>query len=128
MAMLAGRLKNRKARRLILLALSTATVICFIGASGASAASPWWQLDSSSWPAILPSHGEGTIVVVADNVGDDQATGSEVVFKDRLPSGVTAQSVKFYLFGLGQGIYDVSASFCETNPEEVTCRFPAEAL
>jgi len=112
----------------VVVSVAVMSVAGVAGVSPASAAGPWWQLGSSNWPAMLPPQGEGTIVVVADDIGDRSAAGSEVVLKDRLPAGIAAQGVSFYLYTLGQGKFDVGAAFCETATAEVTCRFPAQEL
>jgi hypothetical protein len=115
----------------IVSSLSAAMVVLtifvyFAGVSSASAAPrPWWQLSTSSWPATLPLDSEGTVVAFANNIGDAPAVGSEVFFKDKLPVGVTAQSVGFYLFKVNGGSLDFGF-FCETTPREVTCKFPTQ--
>jgi hypothetical protein len=103
-----------------------ALVLCFVGVSSASAASPWWQLRSNSWPRVLPVQGEGTVVVLADNLGDGSALGSEIVFKDKLPAGVTARGISFYPSKFDTGHLDVGFAFCESTAAEVTCKFPAQ--
>jgi len=87
---------------------------------------PWWRLSSQSFPANLPAGGEGEISVTAQNYGDAGASASApVVLRDKLPAGLTAQSVSF-----GTSITGVSeffgAAFCELQPGEVVCTIPGE--
>src|SRR5437899_11167233 len=58
--------------------------------------SAWWNVTASTWPAILPSAGEGTISVVAENVGDAQLAAGLVTLTDRIPVGTSVQSVSFF--------------------------------
>ena len=72
-------------------------VLCAMFAvAPAFAASPWWQLNSSSRPANLAPKGPGTILVTATNLGDAPANGqaSPVTITDKLPVGLTAKSVR----------------------------------
>ena len=61
--------------------------------------------------------------MLAENLGDNRTNGSSVVLKDKLPTGVIAQSVE-----LGVGSFPVSKLFgeilCEVLPEEVSCTVP----
>ena len=82
-------------------------VIALAGASSADAASPWWQLSSSSAPAHLqegPCEGPATpqvlpqcgqVVVRAENLGDLPVTGevAPVSITDVLPVGVRATGI-----------------------------------
>jgi hypothetical protein len=103
------------------------SVACLASASSAVAApSPWWQLSSGSWPATLPTQGNGTVVALASNIGDRSALGSELVFRDRLPAGVSAQSVSFRVHKFAGGKIDIGYAFCKSTAGEVTCKFPAQ--
>jgi len=102
----------RALQRLILSARSALVavltlVIALAGASSANAASPWWQLSSSSAPAHLqegPCEGPATpqvlpqcgqVVVTAENLGDLPVTGemTPVSITDVLPPGVRATGI-----------------------------------
>ena len=54
------------------LALALGAAACG-DASRASAAGPWWHLDSGSRPASIPAGGAGELALTAENVGDAQA-------------------------------------------------------
>jgi hypothetical protein len=103
-----------------------ASVIVGVSCSTAHAATaPWWHLTSSARPTNLPPGGEGTIVVQAVNVGD-AATSGAVTLTDRLPAGVTAQSVAFFAFPppFERGKTDLSAFLCEPpTPGRVECTY-----
>jgi hypothetical protein len=114
--------------RVLSVVLLVVLVACLGIVSSASAMRPWWQLSASTWPAVLPVQGEGAIVVVADNLGDAEATGSEVFLKDKLPAGMTVQEVSFQSYAIGSGKEELNQYFCENTPSEVTCKFPAQAL
>src|ERR1700679_2806287 len=56
---------------------------------------PWWLLNAQSFPATLQPGGEGTVAVLAEDVGSGRVTSAApVVLADRLPVGLTAQSVE----------------------------------
>jgi hypothetical protein len=98
----------------------------FAVAAPASARVPWWSLSTVSRPANLPPGGEGTVVVMAVNVGDEVTSG-DVTLSATLPAGVTAQSVAFYAGPFGAA--DLTGFFpeaCETTPGRVQCVYPAE--
>jgi uncharacterized repeat protein (TIGR01451 family) len=95
-----------------------------------SAGGPWWHLTSSLRPANVPPGGEGTIVVVATNVGDG-CTSGPVQVSDVLPAGVTVlensgqPEVSFFGFFSLQGQTNFE-SLCETVANRVTCTLPYE--
>jgi hypothetical protein len=64
-------------------------------AAPAAASGPYWHVLSTSAPRYLPPGGEGTIVVLATNLGDQpvRAVGSPVTVTDRLPPGLTATGI-----------------------------------
>ncbi len=66
-----------------------------IGASSASAAEPWWHLNSGSEPANIPTEGKGRVVVTAADLGDADANGSvtPVRITDTLPPGLKATGI-----------------------------------
>jgi hypothetical protein len=49
---------------------------------------PWWHLTSSTRPAVIPSGGEGTLVIQALNVGNAQTSGP-VTLSATLPAGLS---------------------------------------
>jgi hypothetical protein len=65
------------------------------GSRGAFAAAPWWRVSSSSAPTILPTGGEGKIVVTAINMGDASIAGGTLpaTITDKLPPNLTATSI-----------------------------------
>jgi hypothetical protein len=71
------------------LALSAA-----LGAAPASAATPWWHLSTSLRPANLAPGGEGTLIVKAVNLGDQQTSGL-VTLSDLVPEGLKIQEEEF---------------------------------
>ena len=83
---------NRKA---VLAAVALAVLAVCLGlATSASAATALWQLNTVSAPANLSPGGNGTITVLAADLGDAEANGSTTPVKliDRLPANVTATS------------------------------------
>jgi hypothetical protein len=109
---------------------AAALLLCVAdGAAPAMAAeSAWWEITSNTLPTHVPVGGEGTIEVVASNLGDRPASGEPVVVKDRVPSGLQIQRVSFFALPVEAGKLDTGSFFCEVAGEEVTCRFPAQAL
>jgi hypothetical protein len=75
---------------------------CLVAAGSASAAAPWWQLDSISVPANLAPGGTGTLVVSASDLGDAEVDGSvsKVMLRDALPAGLVAKTVSGKSAGL----------------------------
>jgi hypothetical protein len=65
-------------------------------ATPALAESPWWHLTSGARPSILPTGGEGTIVVSASNLSATpiDGTSATVTLTDTLPAGITATSIE----------------------------------
>jgi hypothetical protein len=85
---------------------------------------PWWHLSSGSLPTNLPPGGEGQISLLAEDLGDAAPSDSSVVLTDKLPEGLTAQSV-----ALGLGVDSMpqevfGAILCDIQPREVTCTVP----
>ncbi len=76
-----------------LLTLSVLLGVLGIGVSSASAAEPWWHLNSGSEPANIAPGGEGKIVVTATNLGDADANGG-LSFEDPAGSGVFGTPIK----------------------------------
>ena len=89
----------RRSLKLPLLLLCTLAILAFSGSS-ASAAVPWWHVNTVSAPAAQPG-GEGRLVLEVSDLGDAPVNGlvSPVTIVDRLPVGVTATHV----YGEGGG-------------------------
>ncbi len=116
---------------LAVLALVSSSLAVLVGVSPASAAvdcgtcSAWWHLSSSSLPRNLPPGGEGQISVLAENYGDAGVTGP-VTLDDKLPAGLTAQSVSLGLGVSGEPQAFFGQFLCQVQPHEVTCTVPEE--
>jgi hypothetical protein len=115
------------------LRLAGATLLALIllslaGVTPALADGAWWSLSSSSWPATLPSGGEGKVVAVAQNLGDARVDSGALTVSDRLPAGVVPQSVQFFIFPYGKGRNDISGFACQISGQEVTCRLPESVV
>jgi hypothetical protein len=87
-----------------------------------------WRLTSETWPAALPSNGEGRLVAVADNVGYGRTTTEPVSLTDRVPAGLTPQSASLFMSSISFGLQDVGEAFCTTAAQQVTCTLPPEFL
>jgi hypothetical protein len=93
--------------------------------------SVWWGITSSTWPASLPISGEGTLDVVAENLGDEAVTHGTATITDKLPASLTAKSVRFFVPGCEGCVgLDFQREFdlCEVAPQSVTCHFPVDEL
>lgn len=91
---------------------------------------PWWHLTSSVRPAVLPSGGEGTIVVEASNIGNAQTSGPITVSATLPPGlsvvkkGVTPQI--FFWPTLKTGSVEATAALlaaeiCKVDGTTITC-------
>ncbi len=110
--------------------LFASVLLAGLSATPVFAAEPWWHLSSSARPVVLTSGGEGTIAVLAVNSGDGTATPGAVTLSDTLPTGVTAQSVHFFLVPRF-GSFDLASIHlvsCETQPGRVQCTYPGEGF
>ncbi len=86
---------------------------------------PWWRISAGSLPTNLPPGGEGQVTVLAEDRGDAGLSGSAVVLNDKLPSGLTAQSVRLGTVGGFTAPSELLGSlFCTVEPHEVTCTIP----
>jgi hypothetical protein len=107
-------------------------VVCLLvlSAGQASAAIPWWHVNTVSAPASKAG-GEGTMIVEVSNVGDAFANGLEypVTVVDELPAGVTATHV----YGEGGG-GNIGRNFaqlltsCSIVGQTVTCTYSGPLL
>jgi hypothetical protein len=114
--------------------VATAALAALIGAAPASASprlvcgscSSWWHVETQSLPGNLPPGGEGKLLILAEDFGDAPPTGAPTV-TDKLPAGLTAESVKFGATGVEGGAETLfGAAFCQVAAKEVTCAFPEE--
>jgi hypothetical protein len=88
-----------------------------IGVSCASAAEPWWHLNSGSAPANIAPEGKGQILITAANLGDADAnggTGSAIKIVDTLPEHLEATGIEARA-GTGTST-DVSVGSCHLTP------------
>ncbi len=87
------------------------------------AASAWWEVATSVAPESLPPSGEGKITVLATDLGDREAGGAEpVTINDKLPPGMTVQSIAFYSPKFGGSAENLAPSLCTDAP--LRCQFP----
>jgi hypothetical protein len=111
----------------LLFAVGTLAVLAgatpaFAGVECGAACARWWHVGFQSLPANLPPGGEGKIAIMAENLGDARGdTSSAVVLRDRLPEGLTAQSVELQV---ARVIGDLGPYFCEIVSGEVVCTVP----
>jgi hypothetical protein len=61
-----------------------------LAAAPASALGPWWHLTSSVRPANIAPGGEGTLIVKAVNLGNEETSGP-VTLNDLVPAGLKVQ-------------------------------------
>ncbi len=119
-------------KRLAGFAVVAMVLSCTGGASPAMAEAQgvWWELTASTWPASIPSHGEGSISVVADNDGDEPVREQAVTITDKLPAGLTVKSISFYpeTTGSETGPNYAEFGFCETAGRSVSCHYPPEEI
>jgi hypothetical protein len=87
-----GRARARMKTSGLCVAVMILAVLAF-SASSASAAEPWWHLESGSAPTNLPPGGTGTITVTAADLGDADVNGNSL-FEDPAGSGVFGTPVK----------------------------------
>lgn len=91
--------------------------------AGPAAGSVWWSMSQDTWPAVLPTGGEGKVVVVAENRGYTKLASGELVARDKLPAGLTPQPQGVELF-LSDYSYlsNFGGSFCSVTGQDVECR------
>ncbi len=110
-------------------------LLALIGVAAPAAAAPlqepFWHLETRSAPTNLPLKGEGMVVAVAANVGDQQvdATSAHVTFTDTLPAGVEAIEHGFEAASIGTPHSTAGDMTCaekvveETKADQVECKF-----
>ena len=82
---------------------------------------PWLRLSAQAFPGSLPRGGEGEIALLVENFGDVGARGSSpLVVSDRLPEGVSAQSVEI------PGQRREARNLLQRCAGEVKCSLPGE--
>ncbi len=120
-------------KRSALVAIAAIGLLVLVGAGEASAAEPWWHVNTISAPASSPG-GEDRLVVEVSNLGDAMVNGAEapVTVVDRLPAGVTATQVYGEGGGgeVGQSIYDggPASEPCSVLGQTVTCTYAGPLL
>ncbi len=88
---------------------------------------PWWHVNVGSRPTYLAPGGEGTVAVLATNLGDGQVNGERVpvTLTDKLPAGVSAISAHFESkSALNQGSLEGGCSV--SSPQTVVCNDPGD--
>ncbi len=84
-------LRSRRHRSsFVAFGLVVAVVSLLTSAAPALAEAPWWHLTSASRPSILPTGGEGTLVVWASNLSATAIEGANeaATLTDTLPKGI----------------------------------------
>jgi hypothetical protein len=108
------------------LIVSGVLCIAVVGAAPASAASTsaWWHLWSGTRPTNLPPHGEGTIIVVASNIGDGSINAKEapITVSDILPAGLEVTGVE-----ADSGFSETEGATCEKVPV-IACTFTGQEV
>jgi hypothetical protein len=131
-----ARRRRRRRRSRILTWLAPAAALLVLGAIGvapATAAAPWWNLDTSLRPANLRPGGEGTLIVAAENVGDGPTSGP-VALHMSIPTGLEiveeggVPQISFLALNLFKGGLDLGTTgffanreLCSVSGSEVTC-------
>jgi hypothetical protein len=105
------------------LILAAASLLGCVTASSASAAGPWWHLESSATPTNLPPGGKGEIVVTASDIGEEAVNGSAnpVTITDMLPNGLSA-SVSA-ISGEVRNTRDGAGGPVTCSPASLSCTF-----
>jgi hypothetical protein len=97
-----------------------------VAQAACSSCAPWWDVSSESVPANLPPGGEGAVTMSAEDVGDSGPTAA-LTLTDKLPAGLTAQSVKLGRSGHINLSPYLGSLYCTVLPREVTCAVPMSA-
>jgi hypothetical protein len=101
------------------------------GAASAQAATlqPWWHLDTSVRPAVLPPGGEGSVVARASNLGNETTSGPSEISLE-LPAGLElveeggVPQVSFLAFSRGRALGDsnLAPKRCSFSGPLITCQ------
>ena len=112
----------------VLLALVVGAAPAFAEVECVGGCASWLHFETQFIPGTLPRGGEGEILLPGENLGDTGLKSSFAV-TDKLPKGLTAQSVRFTIGG-ESGVFGSSFGklFCQVVPEEVTCTGPQELV
>ncbi len=84
---------------------------------------PWWHLTSSVRPAVLPSGGEGLIVVQATNIGNAPTSGP-ISLSATLPAGLSVAmkgATPQIFFDNESKAAQLAAELCKVDGATVTC-------
>jgi hypothetical protein len=125
MAALSGR------PRTLACAVSAAALVVLgvAGPPSATAAEPWWHLDTSQRPAVIAPGGEGTLVARASNFGNQPTSGPSTIGVE-LPAGTEiieeegVRQLSFFAFPLAAGNFNVAGPFCTSSPQSARCTWP----
>ncbi len=116
-------LSRRLAGSMVLAAFVVWCIVA-IGAAPASAVptSAWWHLWSGTRPTNLPPGGDGTIVVVATNLGDGSINAKEspITVSDTLPAGLEVTGVEAV-----SGFSEPESFTCQSKPA-IACTFTGQ--
>jgi uncharacterized repeat protein (TIGR01451 family) len=120
--------------KLPLFLLCTLAILAF-SASSASAAEPWWHINTVSSPATQPG-GESLLTVEASNLGDLRVDGHTqmVTVTDTLPQGVSAVKVHGEGSGgpigheVGGGVFFPPKTSCAIAGQSMSCSYPGLLL
>ncbi len=87
---------RRGALPIAVVVVAAAFLLALVSSAPASAESPWWHLTSGSRPSVLPTEGEGTVVVSASNLSalEIDGSGEGVTLTDTLPAGLSVISIE----------------------------------
>jgi uncharacterized repeat protein (TIGR01451 family) len=123
-------IKLVRIKRLIGASMAVLALSCVVGVVSASAEpGPWWNVTSSTWPASLPTSGEGTVGVVVENAGDAAASKGLITVTDRIPAGLSVQGVSFYSNPTENASKDLAElGYCGTSGQVVTCNYHTEEV
>jgi hypothetical protein len=131
-----------RGQKFALVVVGLTLLAALAGAAPASAATPWWHLESGTRPSYLPPEGGCTtpegkatpceLVATVTNLGDTSTSTKNakgeptpVTITDTLPAGLSAKSVEanFLEGGGGRSKETVSCSPDPAVEKPITCRF-----
>ncbi len=116
---------SRMIRRALLGALTLTVLVPLAGAAPSLADTPWWHVVSSTRPTYLSPGGEGTVVAMVENMGDQRISGetTPAVIADVLPAGLEVAECPGKVQKPGCGIE--GARWFSNTPTPLTCSLPA---